>query len=469
MVAAAGEEGALSKRVGVACLAGVAIGLGLVCWLAQRTHLVNQVGLDRHPESLADGARRIIEKLGYIDKPADRAYGFRNEGKDAVRFWYRQTPETMLAISYWSRWGELSLARVDYANPPWGVPGELGVELDPTGRLIRLRALPPLRRDRPRVRERPDWQEWFPKELTGFDLAALEPIEDRGVRPPDAYDELQAWKVNEPAGTARAYVQAAAYAGRPVYFEVLAPAEFEGRSPSTSVARLRGESLILFLGLLVEVVAAVLAWRNFRLGRSDRKGTFRVAFFVFSAGMLAWLLRASHVAGVYENAVLEIGLAQALAEAAHFWITYSALEPYLRRWWPQALISWSRLVDGRWRDPLVGQNLLVGVLAGVTHRVQFELEILAPAWLGLTPRPFQHTDPSTLAGPAAFAGAILLRMTGATRDTLFYLMILLLFRVALRRTLFVAGAFLAVLTVIGVLLQNFIPCSAGSPVSSGLH
>jgi serine/threonine-protein kinase len=467
LVAAAGEEGALSKRAGVACLAAVTIGLGLVCWLAERTHLVNQVGLDRHPESLADEARRIIERLGYTDKPADHAYGFRNEGKDIVRFWYRQSPQTMLAEHYWNAWGELSLARVNQTNPSWLAPGELGVELDPAGKLIRFRALPPLAK-RPPVSEKPAWQEWFPRELTGFDLGALEPLEGRGVRPPDAYDALQVFVVSEPAGTAKAYVQAAAYAGRPVYFEVLAPAEFDGRAPSkamwapflasqSSIARQRGESLILLLVLMARVGTAVLAWRHFRLRRSDRKGAFRVAFFAFSAGMLAWLLRANHIAGGYEVPVLQIGTAQVLEIAAGFWIAYTALEPYVRRWWPQALISWSRLVDGRWRDPLVGQNLLVGVLAGVAQRVLLELEILAPGWLGLAPRSFQWTDPITLAGPSAVASETLLSIIKATGDSLFYLMILLIFRVVLRRAWVASSAFLALLTVIAVLLAELHP------------
>ncbi|NIP92924.1 MAG: hypothetical protein GWO24_05450 [Akkermansiaceae bacterium] len=44
---------------------------------------------------------------------------------------------------------------------------------------------------------------------------------------------------------------------------------------------------------------------------------------------------------------------------------YLALEPILRRLWPQTLISWSRLLAGTIRDPLVGRTIMVGVLAGV--------------------------------------------------------------------------------------------------------
>jgi hypothetical protein len=37
---------------------------------------------------------------------------------------------------------------------------------------------------------------------------------------------------------------------------------------------------------------------------------------------------------------------------------YLAMEPFVRRIWPTALISWTRAVSGGWRDPLVGRDLL---------------------------------------------------------------------------------------------------------------
>jgi len=47
------------------------------------------------------------------------------------------------------------------------------------------------------------------------------------------------------------------------------------------------------------------------------------------------------------------------------WILYLALEPIVRRRWPDSIISWSRLLAGRLRDPLVGRDILIGCLAGV--------------------------------------------------------------------------------------------------------
>ena len=43
---------------------------------------------------------------------------------------------------------------------------------------------------------------------------------------------------------------------------------------------------------------------------------------------------------------------------------YVALEPYVRRRWPQIMVSWSRLLGGGVRDPLVGGHLLIGYAFG---------------------------------------------------------------------------------------------------------
>jgi serine/threonine-protein kinase len=59
------------------------------------------------------------------------------------------------------------------------------------------------------------------------------------------------------------------------------------------------------------------------------------------------------------------------------WLIYLALEPYVRRIWPDSMISWNRLLAGKWRDPLVGADVLVGLtvstLAALVDRAQFHL------------------------------------------------------------------------------------------------
>ncbi len=56
---------------------------------------------------------------------------------------------------------------------------------------------------------------------------------------------------------------------------------------------------------------------------------------------------------------------------ASMWLLYIALEPYVRRNWPQTIISWTRLVSGRLRDPLVGRDIVSGILLGMALGVDF--------------------------------------------------------------------------------------------------
>ncbi len=44
------------------------------------------------------------------------------------------------------------------------------------------------------------------------------------------------------------------------------------------------------------------------------------------------------------------------------WMLYMAVEPWVRRHWPKTMISWSRLLSGQARDPLVGRDILFGVI-----------------------------------------------------------------------------------------------------------
>ena len=41
-----------------------------------------------------------------------------------------------------------------------------------------------------------------------------------------------------------------------------------------------------------------------------------------------------------------------------------SLEPHLRRVWPRTMISWTRLLSGQVRDPLVGRDVLIGMSWG---------------------------------------------------------------------------------------------------------
>jgi hypothetical protein len=82
--------------------------------------------------------------------------------------------------------------------------------------------------------------------------------------------------------------------------------------------------------------------------------------------VLTVVLRAHHVpAGPAELALVVSATGWALVWGGFAWLTYLSLEPHIRRWRPGALVSWTRVLSGRVRDPLVGRDILIGVFVGV--------------------------------------------------------------------------------------------------------
>jgi hypothetical protein len=126
--------------------------------------------------------------------------------------------------------------------------------------------------------------------------------------------------------------------------------------------RLRAFTALFAAGFLALLIAGiVLARRNLQQGRGHRRGAFKLAIFAFEVYMMGWLIGASHVPSLAgESALFGSALGTGMASAGMFWLVYMALEPYVRRRWPERIISWSRLLTGGWRDPLVGRDILLG-------------------------------------------------------------------------------------------------------------
>jgi hypothetical protein len=147
-----------------------------------------------------------------------------------------------------------------------------------------------------------------------------------------------------------------------------------------------GFVLLIVLLLTVLVGSAMLTRRNLRLGRGDRRGASRLAVFVFAVWAVAWSCGAHHVPIGFEEFRLFITfLSFALLFSCSTWLLYIALEPYVRRRWPATLVSWSRLLAGGFRDPLVGRDLLVGCLLGAFSIPLVRLGWFVPSWLGQPP------------------------------------------------------------------------------------
>ena len=246
----------------------------------------------------------------------------------------------------------------------------------------------------------PDWSRLF--------AAAGLPV-DRftSVTPewtPLAYaDRRAAWTgVIADAGNLPIRVEAAAHRGRVTSFQILYPwSDWQpvNEAPKTFAERAaQVVSDVVYFGL--SLVALVMARRNFRLKRVDRQGAFWAAAVMFTLAMVQWTLEARQVGDFtsWQDRFFT-AVAISMLQAGRLWIFYLALEPTVRRFWPEGLISWTRLVSGDWRDPLVGWHILAGVACGVIVNGTLVLIRLTPLILGKgPPRPARTRS---ISSPAA--------------------------------------------------------------------
>ena len=100
----------------------------------------------------------------------------------------------------------------------------------------------------------------------------------------------------------------------------------------------------------------------------------------------------------------------------------------------------------RWRDPLVGREILFGVAAGV-GLIGVQLALLVPAALGAPPRVIMSISLRALLGATATLGELCELQFGAIQSGLFYLFVLTFLRVVLRGRRLAAAAFVAFLAV----------------------
>jgi serine/threonine-protein kinase len=138
-------------------------------------------------------------------------------------------------------------------------------------------------------------------------------------------------------------------------------------------------------------------------------------------------------------------LAWALYRFGVVWLFYIALEPYLRRIWPRSMVSWVRLIDGRFRDPLVGRDVLIGVLAVFLLWLTFQATVFVGVWLGaaLPPHSLEEFTLEALRGlPQAMAMMFYRHDFLLLYGGMFLIVLLLLARLVLRRTWLAVGVVL---------------------------
>jgi hypothetical protein len=150
---------------------------------------------------------------------------------------------------------------------------------------------------------------------------------------------------------------------------------------------------------------------------------------------MMWYIGAHHVASREELGLFVAHLSYSMQRVGLAYVFYLAIEPYARRLWPTMLASWVRVLDGRWRDPLVGTSLLVGCAAGALNVLVNRIGRLVPEMLGGPPAlPDLDTwHLEALRGPTATFVSVIGVHTTELLDIIFPLTLLLIFRLLLRR------------------------------------
>jgi predicted Ser/Thr protein kinase len=400
MVANATAPGSLHPLAAWVCLIVTLVLAAVSIFGLNRLQLLHLLPLAKSPEALADRARETIERLGYKPLPYETS-GFnqnrpyfvhiektdsspgrwerlRNGQPAALRFWLRESPVDLTP-------GNPANTLLSYGDPPFSVPGTVGVWLDTKGRLVQLDAVPPKHEPLtapPAVHAATSWAGLF--EAAGMKLEDFRPVPAEWS--PIAFaDERQAWEGAYPdAKDVPIRIEAAAFAGRPVSFRIIEPwmAPVAAAEGSEGLGQSVGSVVELVLPILILIGGALLALRNIKLGRSDRRGAFRIGMYLFAVRMLVWLFTQSHLTGPFTFDVFVSNFAFSLYRFVLVWIFYIAIEPYLRRLWPRMLISWARVLEGRWRDPLVGRDVLLGAMAAGAIWLVLVAWPLAFGWFG---------------------------------------------------------------------------------------
>src|SRR5205823_1725728 len=123
---------------------------------------------------------------------------------------------------------------------------------------------------------------------------------------------------------------------------------------------------------------------------------------------------------------------------------YIALEPYARRHWPQALISWTDVLTGRYRDPIVGRDALFGVTLGMLWTILDRATDVFAQARGIAPN---FGNLSFLTGTRSALGAVAAEGSTAIEAALMFFLILFVLRIVLRNQWVAALAFTLIWTV----------------------
>ncbi|MBZ5586023.1 MAG: protein kinase [Acidobacteriia bacterium] len=387
MVAASGETEGLAHRYSIPCLVAIVLCLFAATLVRGSRDAMMHAPLDYSPEMLAMKSRELAAGFGYARRPADTTVWLNHRSglldylaklprprkwdewlasESPIMASYRESLEPMVAQPK---------GVVSDTNPPPLSPGMIYARLDGAARLREFTAVPYGAGDE--LKEPVGPEAVF--RAAGLDISKFAEAAPE-YAPPVAADRVRAWKGPHPKIPGMELrVQSASFQGRITHARILFPWDKinnAGGQGQSLAATLRQVYPLIIITILL-LFAALVSRRNWKLGRTDRRGALLIAAASFVLDMAGWIgevhaVPSDDMVGLFQRAAGE-----ALFSAAIVWVVYLALEPAVRARWPHSIVTWNRILAGRWLDPLVGSHILIGAAAGSAIWMIFSL--LEPA------------------------------------------------------------------------------------------
>ena len=460
MVAAAGEGEGLDWRVAWPVFAVVLLAIVTAYAMALGMSVLDRLQPEFNRDVLAQKARDVVQQIGYTGRPADEAYGFewdddiveyvranRISPADApqspLTFWYRRSPFAMTGLEFHDDFLTPGIVSANDPAPIWA--GMIQMRLDHRGRLQYFEAIPRQRDERPAdgAGHTVDWPRLLA--LAGIDAGTLQPATAQWNWLAAA-DTRVAWVGTWPGTTLPLRVEAAALAGQPIAFLVSGPWTEPWREAAPTPAGVIGILVIyLAFALIILVGGSVLARKNLRAGRGDRAGAIRLGVMVAAALWIRWICEVHLVPSVGLIGMFLLTVVTTVFYAVVFWAVYLAIEPFVRRYWPRTLVSWTSVLRGGLNDPVVGRDVLFGVGLALAVVLLIYLTIVMqiedPGWPAI----------EAFGSMRMTTGAIISNAVSSIRMALLIFFLLFLLRVMLRQQWIAAIAFAALFGVMDAL------------------
>lgn len=412
------------KMIGLTGIVGLVL-FGLAILLGRDTHPIATHGGAKSPEVLVELARRLATTAGWhLDNHVEDGRYF--PAADAESSTFADTENGKGLILALAR-GEDVLFRFRLGKSqslppsndvlsfimPTRTPFQLSSDsnqtsiiiVDGQGRPLLLRS----NRSSGNSALNSDWQSLV--RAAGFepqDLTPVQPMTTPGGNP----TEHLAFRVNSNTREDGGVRIEIAKSGNCVcFFAVLRESDKEPTgllysTPARWVVIRTARSSVL---LALIAVALPLAWRNVSSG-GDVVGSLRIGAFVFSLRLIGNLLSAQNAdgfKGLVESCTQ--GTISALCEGLIVALFYVSIESHVRQQWPRTLGSWSRLLNGRFRDRFVARDILFGCVVGTFWAILLFVDRGLPVWMNWNSRPqlrmYQSLD-DLVGGRFAVAGLL---------------------------------------------------------------